>query len=120
MDDSTIHAALPNIWLRLCGVALTMGIGSAACDTAIKSHLSAHWLGETDTAFACQGLFSGLGSGLSFAAASRLPLRTMLSLTIPAQVLGARIRYVGRSQSCMVEIRTMLLLTILAQVPNNW
>ena len=49
VDDSTIHAALPNIWLRLCGVALTMGIGSAACDTAIKSHLSAHWLGETDT-----------------------------------------------------------------------
>jgi hypothetical protein len=82
------HSDSMTAWCRTGLMALAIGLGSSASDTALRAHLSANFQRNTESAFAISGMFSGLMSGATFLAVGHLPMRSMLLVAIPAQVIG--------------------------------
>ena len=75
-------------WLPICTVAVVMGLSTAACTTMLNAHLSANWIGETDSAFGCSSALLGVAQATGFFVAGSLTMHTMLLLAVPSLVIG--------------------------------
>lgn len=77
-----------DVWGAISAVGLAIGLSTAAGQTMLYAHLSASWVGETGAAFACSSGLTGLAQAVGFFVADLLPMKAMLLVGVPAQILG--------------------------------